>query len=153
MLFQGHWGLYARRTLIVGLVLLAMSAFSIATNWRTKDLPLTLAIWSAAWIIVGLRYVFVPWLHYRAWAKEPNVGGQCELIVDGDSLKATTNQMRTVYEWSAVTKCVESTGLFVLRIGRKQMMVIPKSGFESEADIARFRQTAAQKISKPEKQN
>lgn len=145
-LFQGHWVFYSRRTLIVGLVVLGMSAFSVATNWRTKDLPLTLAVWTVAWILLGLRYVLGPWLHYRAWVKEPNVGGPCELTVDGDSIKATSNQMKSVYEWSIVTRSAESAGLFVLRIGKKQMMVIPKSSFESEDDLARFRRILASKI-------
>ena len=146
MLFGGHWALYARRTLIVTIVVLAVTAVSILTSWNTTDFAMTCAVWAAIWLLLAHLYVLRPWLHYRGWVREPNVTGECEVKVEADALHAGNARVESRYEWSMFTRRIERGGLFVLRIGKKQMIVIPKSAFASDEDLARFREIVTSKI-------
>jgi len=147
MLFRGHWAIYARRTLYVALALFVLSIVALAATLNSPDeFSIVLGACIALWLLLPLAHVLRPWFCFKAWMKEPNMAGEGEITVDDECLRGKTGQGQCCYEWSMFSLFRERRDLFVLRLGKKQMIVIPKSAFASQDDEARFRGILASKI-------
>ena len=146
MLLQGHLILKGQRIALTWLVYLLLTSFCLLATWSRSGFSYVLGVWIALWLLLPYAYLLRPWFVFRGMMKEPNMVGECELVADGDSLRGANGQIQTRYEWSSVSQLVERKDLFVLRIGKKHMMVIPKSAFASQDDMARFRKIVTSKI-------
>lgn len=139
--------MYARRTLYVALGLFVLSIVALAATLNSPDeFSMVLGACIALWLLLPLAHVLRPWLSYKAWMKEPNMAGGRGITLDHESLRVKTGQLEARYEWSMFTLFRERRDLFVFRLGRKQMIVIPKTAFTSQDDLARFREIVASKI-------
>lgn len=147
LLFKGHWALYGRNTVnAIGGLLFATVVILYATRNRPQELGLVVRVGPILWALMLYAYLLQPWLSYRKWVQQPNVRGEREIAVDDTALKMKGNQRQVRYAWSAFTLHKERPEFFVLRLGKKQMIVIPKSGFANDADLARFRRILSNKI-------
>lgn len=147
LLLKGHWVLYGRNTVnAIGGFLLATLAILYVTWNAPQELGLVLRLGPILWLLVLYVYLLQPWLSYRKWVQQPNVRGEREITVDNTALKMKAIQGQARYAWSAFRFYKERPEFFVLRLGKKQMIVIPKSGFANDADLARFRRILSNKI-------
>jgi hypothetical protein len=127
-------------------IFVAATALIVAAEWGEKDAGVMLGLLGLAWLLVLHAYVSRPWLAYRAHLKEPNMAGELKLTFGDDCIRAESGAIRSKYQWSAFTKFIEARDLFVLRIGKRHTMVVPKSAFETAEDMARFRELTASSI-------
>lgn len=146
MLLGGHRAIHGRRTLLVGLVMLAVTAFFVVTSRGSKDFSIVLAIFAVGWLLLIHSHLLRPWLAYKAIERDPNLAASCDIKADHASITMRTGKGTSTLRWSAFPAFIERPELFVLRLGKKQMIVIPKSGFESEEDLARFGEILRSKI-------
>jgi len=146
MLFSGHWAINRRRTSVVGLFMLVATVTLLIVDWKSKNLGAAAFLLAVGWLLLAYRYILRPWFAYKAFAKEPNLAGGVEVTAarDGIRMKSAKGESRSA--WSAFPAFLERPELFVLRLGKKQMIVIPKSAFTSEDDLAKFRQILASNI-------
>jgi hypothetical protein len=132
--------------LYTGLVYVAVTALAVAVMRGRDDFPLVIGLLVVAWLLFPYTYLLYPWRGCKALAKEPHCVGEIEETVSDECLHARNANVASRYEWSMFTKCIERRDLFVLRIGKKHWMVIPKDAFQSENDVARFREIVTSKI-------
>lgn len=145
-LFRGYLLLNWRRILWTALIYLAVTAPAIPLMRGTEDFALVVGLLVFAWLLFPYSYFLHPWRCCKALAKEPNFVGEVEMMISDDCLHAANANVGSRYEWSMFTKCIEGRELFVLRIGKKHTMVIPKGALRSADDMARFREIVADKI-------
>lgn len=146
LLVKGHWAMYARRTLYVGLALFALSIVALAATMKSSD-----AFSTVLGVCIGLSILLPaalldPWLRYKRWMKEPNMARERQITVDDACLQISDGTGEARYEWSMFTLLRERRELFVLRLGKMRMFVIPKTAFTTQDDLARFREIVASKI-------
>lgn len=147
LLLKGHWVLYGRNTRsAIGGFLFATAVVLYATWNRPQELGMVLRFLPLLWALMLYLYLLQPWLSYKQWVQQPNVRGEREVTVDKKALTMRAGQGEARYAWSAFRLYRERPEFFVLRLGKKQMIVIPKSGFANEADMARFRRILSEKI-------
>lgn len=146
MLFRAHWVLYARRILCVALIYLAVTVLGVLVMRGSDEYPLVITLLIVAWLLFAYSYLLYPWRSCKSWMQEPNMSGEREITVDNECVRGKTDYGEARYEWSMFSLFKERRDLFVLRLGKKQMFVIPKSSFENEDSITRFREILGSKI-------
>lgn len=146
ILLRGQWALHARRIRIVGLLMITSTGIAVVAEWGKNDSALMLGLLGIGWLLVAHAYVLRPWLTYRAFLKEPNMAGELALTFGHECVRAENGTVNSRYDWSAFTKCIEGRDLFVLRLGKKHILVVPKSAFVSNEDMERFREIVASKV-------
>ena len=148
MTMRGYWMLKGRRILLVLSVLAIWTIFILYKTFGTHDFAGMVQLYAALWLTLIGVITLVPWLRYRAWLKEPSLTGDCEVAVDEDCLMTRNGQAQTRYEWSAFTKVIEDRSVFVLRLGKRAMLVIPKSAFTDPDNLSVFRDILDRKITR-----
>ena len=146
MLLRGHWLLNARRIIIVFCGYLVLSVVAVASAWGDRDFWTAIGLIAFGGLLLLWAYVVTPWLHSRAWVKEPSIAGDLVLMVDEEGLRGGNGIVESRYDWSSFSRFIEGGSLFVLRIGKRMAAVIPKSAFSSDEDIERFSNLARRHV-------
>lgn len=149
LLFKGHLVLNRRRILLVGIMYLGATAVWFLASRDSDWFHLMLGLSVVIWLLYLHAYLLHPWLYYRAMVNEPNMAGECEVEADDDSFRARNGEVESRFEWSCFTRLIERPDMLVLRVGKKQMIVVPKTSFGSEDDIAHFRGILSRRVQEP----
>jgi hypothetical protein len=147
MLLAGHWAMHARRIVIVGMACLVYSALAVAATLKKIELSSLMLMGTVIlWVVFVSFYLLRPWLSYRSWMKEPGMASEWVITLDDEGLRGSTSIAESRRDWSAFSKLIERRDLFILPVGKMQLLVIPKSAFASQDDLARFREIVTSKI-------
>lgn len=146
LLFRGYLLLNRRKIVWTALAYLAVTALAIPLMRGTNDFALGAGLLAFVWLLFPYSYFLHPWRYCKGFADEPSFVGEVEMVVSDDCLHGANANVDCRYEWSMFTRCIEGRELFVLRIGKKHTMTIPKGAFESAEDMARFREILASKV-------
>lgn len=140
MLLRGYWWYNARKIKILTLFVAVFTVFVLYTNRGEPDFGFVVGICAFAWFMLVLGSAGIPWIRFRGMAKEPNLAGQIDLEFDDNGVFANNGAVASHYTWDTITAWSESPRLIYLKFGKKQVIVVPKSGFAAGADLDRARE-------------
>ena len=146
LMYHGFLALFGRsRAIWVGLagVALALSAYGGygEPNFQTRVLLNAVALVLFAFVFYGS-----PLLTLRRLLREPTLAGEWEVSVADSGIYAKGEQAEGNYKWSGFTRFVETPRAFVLKLGKQNLVVIPKSAFRDAAHLDSFRNMLEQNI-------
>ena len=81
-------------------------------------------------------------LSYLRWKQQPALHGALIYDVDEGGIVVTTETSKSEMKWETFTRFAESKNLFMLFAGKYLFYLIPKRAFDSEANLAEFRELA-----------
>lgn len=147
-LLRGAWIMNGRKAMwlgLYGLLLTFLWAFTFRGTDDSRTFGMLVVVF---WLACVINWFVSPVMKVRAMLKEPNFAGECELVAEDDHLLAKNGSMETRYDWSSFSKFMERESLLFIQLGKRSFIAIPKSAFDTEDDLARFRGIVTRKIVK-----
>ena len=140
---------------IFGIIMLVILLFSAFDFFSDEGFNMATIL---SWVIPLILIVVIWVVIFRVFLKKrlQNSGnqkmmfGRREIELLEDKITVTTPVAETTYQWAAVTKLGETAKNYFLYLGNAQAIIISKSAFENEQEIAAFEQLVTAKIGQKE---
>ena len=138
-MLRGFWLVQARGMLFWTSALTATTILTILT-FPDSTWPLIPIV--VAWLCMPHAYILAPWLHFRAVLRHPPCDSEGQLTFSDNGVHLKDRYADSQCEWAVFTRFIEGRSLFVLVLGRRGFIAIPKGVFASDTDRAQFRDMA-----------
>lgn len=148
MLLRGYWKVNTRLLATLSSLYLAITVHALVANRNADDFRSVLILLAAGWTLWLLAFAVSPWMRSNGWVREPNLAGDLELTIDENGLVGRNEHGESKFLWSAFLTFLETRSVFVLRYGKKQIVVVPKVAFASQEEVSLFREILTRGIGK-----
>jgi hypothetical protein len=86
------------------------------------------------------------WSAYRTFRSTPAVRGELVYTFDHDRITVAGGLSSGILDWKAIVRFAETRDLFLLFLSGQIAHFIPKSAFDSEADVKAFRALVVENV-------
>ncbi len=146
LMYHGFLALFGRsRAIWVGLVGVGL-AISSYSGYGAPDFRARVLVNAVALLLFASVFYGSPLLTLRRLMRGPTLAGEWEVSVVESGICAKGERAEGTYLWSGFTRFVETTRAFVLKLGKQNLVVIPKSAFRDTTHIDSFRTILEQRI-------
>jgi hypothetical protein len=133
---------------VVGIVLLAAAVWALWFSFSIPDL------YGNGWLLIGsLAFIaalglWLPYSTVRTYRQRRGMQRQLRMVPSDAGLLAENETGQATVPWSDFLKWKEGNRAFLLYVSDDMFHVVPRHFFQSETDVAAFRDILAAKVGK-----
>lgn len=127
-------GIFTKKAIMWGLIGLAFVAINAAIN------PSQAWVWLSSYLLFAVVWYFIfRLILQRTYKAATNLHDSVQYIFDETEIHVSNASSQTTHQWSAFQKAVEMPEWFLLYQNKTVFNPLPKSAFDSETELQRFR--------------
>ncbi len=116
----------------------------LAIFWTVKfvifnTMAETLTVVGIVIMLLFIWWLIILWMSRRSFAKNKALKHPIRYLFSEESVQLNTQNVQSVLQWATFEKAIELPDVFLLQQNRVAVNPVLKSGFQTAADVERFR--------------